>query len=392
MFLAFLDELRTAGIAASLKEHLLLLEALDRQVIDPTPEAFYYLSRATFVKDEGLLDRFDQIFAKVFRGVAASARVSPTKLPQEWLRAVAEKYLTPEERAAIESLGSWERIMETLRERLAEQHERHQGGSKWIGTGGTSPFGNGGYNPEGVRIGGEGQHQRAVKVWEARDFRNLDSNRELGTRNIKVALRRLRRFARQGAADELDLDATIAGTARQGWLDVRMRPERHNAVKLLLFLDVGGSMDPFVKLCEELFSAATSELKNLEFFYFHNCIYEGVWKDNRRRYTECSATLDILRKFGPDYKVLFVGDASMSPYEITQVGGSVEHMNEEPGATWLQRVVDAYPATVWLNVLPEAQWAYSHSVEMIRALMRNRMFPLTLSGIDAAMRELSKTR
>ncbi|KTF69209.1 vWA domain-containing protein [Sphingomonas sp. HT-1] len=392
MFLAFLDELRTAGIAASLKEHLLLLEALDRQVIDPTPEAFYYLSRATFVKDEGLLDRFDQIFAKVFRGVAASARVSPIKLPEEWLRAVAEKYLTPEERAAIESLGSWERIMETLRERLAEQHERHQGGSKWIGTGGTSPFGNGGYNPEGVRIGGEGQHQRAVKVWEARDFRNLDSNRELGTRNIKVALRRLRRFARQGAADELDLDATIAGTARQGWLDVRMRPERHNAVKLLLFLDVGGSMDPFVKLCEELFSAATSEFKNLEFFYFHNCLYEGVWKDNRRRYTECIATLDILRKFGPDYKVLFVGDASMSPYEITQVGGSVEHMNEEPGATWLQRVVDAYPAAVWLNVLPEAQWAYSHSVEMIRALMRNRMFPLTLSGIDAAMRELSKTR
>lgn len=392
MFLAFLDELRAAGIAASLKEHLLLLEALDREVIDPTPESFYYLSRATYVKDEGLLDRFDQIFAKVFRGIASPTGLAPMDLPDEWLRAVAEKFLTPEERAAIESLGSWEKIMETLRERLAEQHARHQGGSKWVGTGGTSPFGNGGYNPEGVRIGGAGKHQRAVKVWEARDFRNLDSTRELGTRNIKVALRRLRRFAREGAADELDLDATIAGTARQGWLDVRMRPERHNAVKLLLFLDVGGSMDPFVKLCEELFSAATSEFKNLEFFYFHNCLYEGVWKDNRRRFSERTPTLEILRKFGPDYKVVFVGDAAMSPYELTQAGGSVEHLNEEPGALWLQRVVDTYPATVWLNVLPEAHWAYSHSVSMVRTLMRDRMFPLTLAGIDAAMRALSAKR
>ncbi|OAN62726.1 vWA domain-containing protein [Sphingomonas sp. TDK1] len=392
MFLAFLDELRAAGIPASLKEHLLLLEALDAQVIEPTPEAFYFLARATYVKDEGLLDRFDQVFAKVFRGIATSYGVAPADIPEEWLRAVAEKYLTEAEKAAIEALGSWEKLMETLQQRLAEQHERHQGGSKWIGTGGTSPFGNGGYNPEGVRIGGESKHQRAVKVWEARDFRNLDSTRELGTRNIKVALRRLRRFAREGAAEELDIDGTVAGTARQGWLDVKMRPERHNAVKLLLFLDVGGSMDPFVKLCEELFSAATSAFKNLEFFYFHNCLYEGVWKDNRRRVAERIRTADILHKYGQEYKVIFVGDASMSPYEISHAGGSVEHMNEEPGAIWLQRVVDAYPATVWLNVLPEAQWGYSHSVTMIRSLMRDRMFPLTIAGIDAAMRELSRKR
>ena len=392
MFLAFLDELRAAGIPASLKEHLLLLEALEAQVIEPTPEAFYFLARATYVKDEGLLDRFDRVFAKVFRGITSNDGLAPAAIPEEWLRAVADKYLTDEEKAAIESLGSWERLMETLQQRLAEQHERHAGGNKWIGTGGTSPFGNGGYNPEGVRIGGEGKHQRAVKVWEARDFRNLDSTRELGTRNIKVALRRLRRFAREGAAEELDIEGTIAGTARQGWLDVKMRPERHNAVKLLLFLDVGGSMDPFVKLCEELFSAATSEFKNLEFFYFHNCLYEGVWKDNRRRFTERTPTADILHKFGQDYKVVFVGDASMSPYEITHVGGSVEHRNDEPGATWIQRVVDTYPATVWLNVLPEPQWAYSHSVTMIRELMRDRMYPLTIAGIDAAMRELSRKR
>ncbi|MET3710074.1 uncharacterized protein with von Willebrand factor type A (vWA) domain [Sphingomonas trueperi] len=392
MFLAFLDELRAAGIPASLKEHLLLLEALDAQVIEPTPEAFYFLARATYVKDEGLLDRFDQVFAKVFQGITSNYGVAPAEIPEEWLRAIAEKYLTDEEKAQIEALGSWDKLMETLQQRLNEQHERHQGGSKWIGTGGTSPFGNGGYNPEGVRIGGEGKHQRAVKVWEARDYRNLDSTRELGTRNIKVALRRLRRFAREGAAEELDIDGTIAGTARQGWLDVKMRPERHNAVKLLLFLDVGGSMDPFVKLCEELFSAATSEFKNLEFFYFHNCLYEGVWKDNRRRFTERTRTADLLHKYGPDYKVIFVGDASMSPYEITQVGGSVEHLNDEPGATWLQRVIDTWPATVWLNVLPGAQWGYSHSVTMIRELMRDRMYPLTIAGIDAAMRELSRKR
>jgi uncharacterized protein len=392
MFLSFLDELRAAGIPASLKEHLLLLEALDAQVIDHTPEAFYYLARATFVKDEGLIDRFDQVFARVFQGVAGAGLPDTADIPEDWLRAVAERFLTPEEMAAIESLGSWDEIMATLKARLAEQHERHQGGSKWIGTGGTSPFGNGGYNPEGVRIGGESNHGRAIKVWEARAFRNLDSTRELGTRNIKLALRRLRRFAREGAADELDLDATVAGTARQGWLDVRMRPERHNAVKLLLFLDVGGSMDPFVTLCEELFSAATSEFKNLEFFYFHNCLYEGVWKDNRRRFSERKPTDEILRTYGPDHKVVFVGDASMSAYEISQPGGSVEHFNDEPGAVWLQRVLDAYPAAVWLNVLPEAHWDYSRSIAMIRAQFNDRMYPLTLPGLDSATRELSRRR
>ncbi|HWK35739.1 vWA domain-containing protein, partial [Sphingomonas sp.] len=311
MFLNFLDELRSAGIPASLKEHLILLEALDHDVIDRTPESFYYLARATYVKDEGLLDRFDQVFAKVFRGISTSFGVQAADIPEDWLKAVAEKYLTPEEMAKIESLGSWDEIMETLKKRLAAQQGRHQGGNKWVGTGGTSPYGNSGYNPEGVRIGGESTHKRALKVWEGREFKNLDSTRELGTRNIKIAMRRLRRFARDGAADELDIDATIEGTAKQGWLDVVMRPERHNAVKLLLFLDVGGSMDPFVKLCEELFSAATSEFKNLEFFYFHNCPYEGLWKDNRRRFAERTPTWDVLHKFGHDYKLVFVGDASM---------------------------------------------------------------------------------
>jgi uncharacterized protein with von Willebrand factor type A (vWA) domain len=390
MFLAFLDELRAAGIPASLKEHLLLLEALDREVIARTPEHFYYLARATYVKDEGLLDRFDQVFAKVFKGIATSYGTETADVPEDWLRAVAEKYLSPEEMAAIKSLGSWDEIMETLKQRLDEQQGRHQGGSKWIGTGGTSPYGNSGYNPEGVRIGGESVHKRALKVWDQRAFKNLDNTRELGTRNIKLALRRLRRFAREGAADELDLDATIRGTARQGWLDIHMRPERHNAIKLLLFLDVGGSMDPFVKLCEELFSAATSEFRNLEFFYFHNCPYEGVWKDNRRRFTERTPMWDVLHKYGHDYKLVFVGDASMSPYEITHPGGSVEHMNEEAGAVWMRRLTDTYPAAVWLNPVPEAQWGYSQSVRLIRELMTDRMYPLTLDGLDAAMRELRR--
>jgi uncharacterized protein len=392
MFLAFLDALRAAGIAASLKEHLLLLEALERDVIERSPEAFYSLARATYVKDEGLLDRFDQVFAKVFRGVATSHGVAPAEIPEEWLKAVAERFLSPEEMAAIRSLGDWDTIMETLKQRLAEQHARHQGGSKWIGTGGTSPYGNSGYNPEGVRIGGESRHGRAIKVWDQRAFRNLDSTRELGTRNIKVALRRLRRFAREGAADELDIDATIAGTARQGWLDVRLRPERHNVVKLLLFLDVGGSMDPHIRLCEELFSAATSEFRKLEFFYFHNCVYEGVWKDNRRRFAERTPVWDILRKYGHDHKLVFVGDASMSAYEITHPGGSVEHFNEEAGAVWLQRLVDAYPAAAWLNVLPQEHWGYTQSIQILRALMQDRMYPLTLAGLDAAMRALSRKR
>lgn len=392
MFLSFLDELRAAGIPASLKEHLILLEALDRDVIEQTPEAFYYLSRATYVKDEGLLDRFDQVFQKVFKGIFSDYGQQPVDIPDEWLKAVAEKFLTSEEMAQIESLGSWDEIMETLKKRLKEQHGRHQGGNKWIGTGGTSPFGNSGYNPEGVRIGGESRHKRAIKVWEKREFANLDSSRELGTRNIKVALRRLRRFAREGAASELDIDATIRGTARQGFLDIHMRPERHNAVKVLLFLDVGGSMDPYIRLVEELFSAATTEFKNLEFFYFHNCLYEGVWQDNHRRWQERTSTWDILHKYGHDYKVIFVGDAAMSPYEIAYPGGSVEHMNEEAGAVWLERVLHTYPATVWLNPVKQDYWSYSQSTTMIRQLFGERMYPLTLDGLDDAMRELTRKR
>ena len=390
MLLNFLDELRSAGIPASLKEHLLLLEALDREVIERRPEDFYYLSRAVYVKDEGLLDRFDQVFQKVFNGVLSDLDDDRTDIPEEWLRAVAEKFLTPEEMAKIEALGDWDEIMETLKKRLEEQEGRHQGGNKWIGTGGTSPFGHSGYNPAGVRIGGQSKHKRALKVWEKREFANLDSTRELGTRNIKVALRRLRRFAREGAAEELDLDATIAGTARQGWLDIRMRPERHNAVKLLLFLDVGGSMDPHVKLVEELFSAATGEFKNMEFFYFHNCLYDFVWKDNSRRWQDRTQTWDILHKYGHDYKVIFVGDAAMSPYEISHPGGSVEYINDEAGAVWLQRVANTYPATIWLNPEAERVWDYSQSNRMIRQLLNDRMYPLTLGGIEEAMRQLSR--
>ncbi|PNU04879.1 vWA domain-containing protein [Novosphingobium guangzhouense] len=392
MFLNFIDELRSAGIPASLKEHLVLLEALDKDVIEQTPEAFYYLSRATFVKDEGLLDRFDQVFRKVFEGTFSDYGQQPVDIPEDWLKKLAERYFTAEEMEAVKALGSWDEIMETLKKRLEEQEKRHQGGNKWIGTNGTSPFGHSGYNPEGVRIGGEGKQGRAIKVWEKREFANLDNSRELGTRNIKVALRRLRRFAREGAAEELDLDATIAGTAKQGWLDVVMRPERHNAVKVLLFLDVGGSMDPFIRLVEDLFSAATAEFKNMEFFYFHNCLYEGVWKDNRRRWSQRTPTWDVLHKYGHDYKVIFVGDAAMSPYEISHPGGSVEHMNEEAGAVWLNRVVQTYPATVWLNPSAERQWGYSGSTRMIREIMGGAMYPLTLDGLDDAMRELTRKK
>ncbi|WP_333604921.1 vWA domain-containing protein [Novosphingobium sp.] len=392
MLLNFVDELRAAGIPASLKEHLVLLEALEKDVIEQTPEAFYYLSRATLVKDEGLLDRFDQVFQKVFKGILSDYGQQPVDIPEDWLKNVAERYFSDEEMEKIKSLGSWDEIMETLKKRLEEQHARHQGGNTWIGTNGTSPFGHSGYNPEGIRIGGESQHKRAIKVWEKREFANLDNGRELGTRNIKVALRRLRRFAREGAAEELDLEETIRGTAKQGWLDVVMRPERHNAVKVLLFLDVGGSMDPFIRTVEDLFSAATSEFKNLEFFYFHNCLYEGVWKDNRRRRSQRTPTWDILHKYGHDYKVIFVGDAAMSPYEISHPGGSVEHMNDEAGATWLSRVTQTYPATVWLNPTPERQWQYSSSTRMIREMMNDAMFPLTLDGLDSAMKELTRKK
>ena len=390
MFFNFLDELRAAGISASLKEHLILLEALEKDVIERDPEEFYYLTRAIFVKDEGLLDRFDQVFAKVFKGILTSYGENKADIPEEWLKAVAEKYLTAEEMEAIKALGSWEEIMETLKKRLEEQQKRHEGGSKWIGTKGTSPYGNSGYNPEGVRIGGESKHKRAVKVWDKREFQNLDNTKELGTRNIKIALRRLRKFAREGALDELDIGGTIDGTARKGWLDIQMRAERRNAVKLLLFLDVGGSMDPHIKLCEELFSAATSEFKNLEFFYFHNCLYEGVWKDNRRRFAERTPTWDVLHKFPHDYKAVFVGDAAMSPYEISHPGGSVEHFNEEAGTVWMHRVTTTYPAAVWLNPTPEQHWGYSQSTKLIKELMNDRMYPLTLAGLDDAMRTLTR--
>ena len=392
MFFNFIDELRAAGIQASLKEHLTLLEALEKDVIEQSPEAFYYLARTTFVKDEGLLDRFDQVFAKVFKGIMTDYGQQPVDIPEDWLKQLAERYFSEEEMEKIKSLGSWEEIMETLKKRLEEQQKRHQGGNKWIGTNGTSPFGHSGYNPEGIRIGGEGKHGRAIKVWEQREFKNLDSTRELGTRNIKVALRRLRRFAREGAAEELDLDATIRGTARQGFLDIQMRPERHNAVKVLLFLDVGGSMDPHIKLVEELFSAATTEFKNLEFFYFHNCLYEGVWKNNARRRSERTDTWDILHKYGHDYKVVFVGDAAMSPYEVSHAGGSVEHHNPEAGAVWLQRVTNTYPATVWLNPVPEEQWQYSMSTGIIKQAMNGCMYPLTLGGLEDAMRELTRKK
>ena len=394
MFLSFLEELRRGGIAASPKEHLTLLEALQADVIEHSPEQFYYLARAIYVKDERFIDRFDQVFARVFEGVLGEAPAAAdslvTDLPEAWLKAMAEKYLTAEKRAEIEALGSWDEIMATLKQRLAEQEGRHQGGSKWIGTGGTSPFGNGGYNPEGVRIGGQSTHRRAIKVWEKREFADLDATRELGTRTMKVALRRLRRFAREGAADELDLEATVAGTAAKGYLDVAMRPERRNAVKLLLFLDIGGSMDDHVRLCEDLFSALTSEFKRLEYFYFHNCVYEGVWKSNARRHAQRIPTWDVLHRFGRDHKLVIVGDAQMSPYELAQPGGSVEHMNPEPGALWLQRLCAAYPSAAWLNPVPAEHWPYSQSTATIRDLLGQRMFPMTLEGLDQAARSLSR--
>lgn len=390
MLLNLLEELRSAGIPASVKEHLLLLEALDADAIAPTPEEFYYLSRAVYVKDETLYDRFDQVFGKVFKGLETNYGPEGGDIPEDWLKAIGERFLSPEEMEKIKALGSWDEIMETLKKRLEEQQGRHQGGNKWIGTGGTSPFGHSGYNPAGVRIGGESKHKRAVKVWERREFANLDSDRELGTRNIKLALKRLRRFAREGAAEELDLDATITGTARQGWLDIHMRRERHNAVKLLILFDVGGSMDPHIQLCEELFSAARAEFKNMEFFYFHNCPYEGLWKDNRRRWAERTPTWDVLHKFGHDYKLILVGDAAMSPYELTHAGGSVEHMNEEPGTLWLQRLANTYPSAAWLNPAEHSMWTYSQSTRMIREIMHDRMYPLTLAGLDEAARELSR--
>jgi uncharacterized protein with von Willebrand factor type A (vWA) domain len=389
MFLRLFTELREARVPVSLREYLALMEAMDKGVIGLSTDDFYYLSRSALVKDERNLDKFDRVFAHVFKGMEKVDESLMADIPAEWLKKLTEKFLTDEEKAQIEALGGFDKLMETLKERMAEQKERHEGGNKWIGTGGTSPFGANGYNPEGVRIGQDkGRHGRAVKVWDKREYKNLDDSVELGTRNIKVALRRLRKFAREGAPDELDLDGTIKGTARQGYLDIQMRPERRNKIKVLLMLDVGGSMDSHIKLCEELFSAAKTEFKNLEFFYFHNCLYEEVWKDNRRRAVEKIPTWDVLHKYPHDYKVIFVGDATMSPYEITYPGGSVEHWNEEPGAVWVDRVTQIYESCVWLNPTPERHWEYTPSIGVVKQLMNDRMYPLTLQGLDKAMREL----
>lgn len=395
MFTSLFYQLKNAKVPVSLSEYLTLLDAVQAGCAQYRVEDFYYLARATLVKDERNLDKFDRIFAEVFGGVTsigAEDLMDSAQIPEEWLRKLAEKLLSDEEKAQIASLGGWEALMDTLKKRLEEQKERHQGGNKWIGTAGTSPFGAYGYNPEGIRIGQDrSRHRRAVKVWDRREFRDLDDEVELGTRSLKVALRRLRRFARQGAATELDLDGTIQATAQQGgMLDLKMRPERHNTIKILLFLDIGGSMDDHIQMCEELFSACRSEFKHLEYYYFHNCVYEAVWRDNSRRFSERIPMVDVLRTYPADYKLIFVGDASMSPYEITYPGGSVEHWNEEPGKQWLERMVNQWSHAVWLNPVDKRGWSYTHSISMIRDIMEQRMYPLTLDGIDDAIQTLSR--
>jgi uncharacterized protein with von Willebrand factor type A (vWA) domain len=392
MLIDFFFALRKGGVPATIKEFLVLLQGLRKRVVSGSIDEFYHLGRVCLVKDEAHFDRYDRVFGAYFRGIERLPLDLLAQIPEEWLRRLGELNLSEEDKKLIESLGGWETLMETLRQRLAEQKERHEGGSKWIGTRGTSPFGAYGYNPEGVRIGQQGSRNRsAVKVWDRREFRNLDDSVELGTRNIKVALRRLRRFAREGAPEELDLDDTIRSTARNaGWLDLKMVPERHNAVKVLLFLDVGGSMDDHVRICEELFSAARAEFKHLEYFYFHNFVYETVWKDNHRRHNERIPLIDVLHKYPHDYKLVLVGDATMSPYEIAYPGGSIEHHNEEPGSVWLQRMLDVYGHAAWLNPQPEDRWGYYDSIGMTRQLMGDRMYPLTLAGLESAMRALTR--
>jgi len=392
MLTRFFFMLREVGVPVSITELLALHDALDHRVADASVDDFYYLSRACLVKDERYFDRFDRVFAAHFKGVEQLFSALIAKIPEDWLRRTKVLNLSDEEKAKIEALGGWEKLMETLKQRLEEQKERHEGGNKWIGTGGRSPFGTGGYNPEGISIGNNQRGQgRAVKVWEAREYRNLDDKIELGTRNIKIALRKLRKFAREGNPDHLDLDETIGATARNaGLLDLKFTPEKHNAIKVLLFLDVGGSMYPYVKLCEELFSAARSEFKHLEHYYFHNFFYESVWKDNRRRQQERISVLELMRTYGHDYKVVIVGDATMSPYEITQPGGSVEHWNEEPGAVWMQRITHTWPHFVWLNPEPEQRWNATASIVVTRKLLEERMFPLTLSGLEDAIKVLKK--
>ena len=394
MFVPFFETLRRAGVPVSLREYLTFLEGMSAGLATYDVDAFYYLARTAMVKDERNLDKFDRAFAHSFKGleeISAQDVLSAVDLPEDWLRKMAEKHLSPEEIAEIESLGGFDQLMETLKKRLEEQKGRHQGGNKWIGTAGTSPFGANGYNPEGVRIGQEKSRlQRAVKVWDKREFRNLDDQIELGTRNIKVALKRLRNWARTGANDELDLDGTIRATAEHGYLDVKTRPERHNAVKVVLFLDVGGSMDAHIRVVEELFSAARSEFKHLEYYYFHNCLYEGVWRDNRRRWSEVTPTWEVLRTYGSDYKCIFVGDASMSPYEIAFAGGANEHWNEEAGQVWLARARDQWPDNLWINPVPEQQWRYTQSIGMIHEIFEGAMVPMTLEGLERGMKALAR--
>ncbi len=390
MLIPFFYMLRDGGMKTSITELLTLHEAMKCGLARYNVDDFYFLARACLVKDESKLDRFDRIFAAYFKGVEDSLADLMQDIPEDWLNRQAELILSEEERAMIEALGGFDELMKALRERLEEQDERHEGGNRWIGTAGTSPFGAYGYNPKGVRIGQQGsRNRRAVKVWDRRDYRNLDDSVELGTRNIKVALRRLRKFAREGAADQLDLDDTIDKTARNaGFLDIRMIPERHNAVKVLLCLDIGGSMDDHIRVCEELFSAARSEFKHLEYFYFHNFIYESLWKDNRRRHSERIPTLDITHKYGADYKLIFVGDATMSPYEIVYAGGSIEHWNEEPGAIWIKRLLNTYQRAIWLNPEPRDRWNFTPSIKLAREIMDDRMYPLTIAGLDEGIKAL----
>lgn len=391
MLIDFFNTLRRAQIPVSLNELLVLIEALKRQIAFASIDDFYLLSRTCLIKDEKHFDRFDRAFGHYFKGIEALNLFPDNNIPEDWLRSEFLKNLSDEEKAQIEALGGLDKLLETLNERLNEQHDRHAGGNKWIGTGGTSPFGHSGYNPEGIRIGGESKHKRAVKVWEKREFRNLDDQVELGTRNIKVALRKLRKFARTGSADELDLSDTIRSTAQNaGMLDIKMVPERHNAAKVLLFLDIGGSMDPYIHLCEQLFSAARSEFKHLEYFYFHNCVYEKVWKDNHRRHNDTLSTLDVIHTYGKDYRVIFIGDAAMSPYELLQRYGSVEHMNEEAGYVWLQRILDTWEKAIWLNPTQERFWDYTQTTDAIRQQLDGHMYPLTLEGLEAGIRYLSK--
>jgi uncharacterized protein with von Willebrand factor type A (vWA) domain len=383
MLIDFFLHLKAAKLPVSTREFLTLLEALEHNVVSNIIDDFYFLARTCLVKDEAFYDRFNLAFGTYFHGVEGIFDIR-AEIPEEWIRKAIEGRLTEEEKALVKALGGWDKLMETLKQRLEEQRARHQGGSKWIGTAGTSPFGAYGYNPEGIRIGQQGGRSRsAIKVWDERSFRNLDDSVELNTRNIKIALRRLRRFAREGVPEELDLDGTIESTARNaGWLDLKLRPERRNRVKVLLFLDIGGSMDPHVQVCEELFSAAKSEFRHLEYFYFHNCVYDHVWRDNRRRRNERNATFDILHKYGADWRLVFVGDGAMSPYELSQPGGSVEYTNDEPGVTWLKRLIDAYRHAIWLNPEPERSWGYTRSTQIVLELLGPRMFPLTLEGLN----------